>query len=567
MADTIIPDQPLPSAAPFASNDVLHVQDMPRPVAGASPTLLRSLEATRAFESQMAHDDAVAELLADLDFETVPYQIDLIRKEPEYHPDGTHIGLGWVHTYTEPIQQKQIADRFGGGKYQLSVRVPTAPGSQKYKFYDSKIILIAGEPVIPPSRVKKAADTGTATEAVREIMAKQLQIMEAQIRETKAEAKEMVATMQQTNNPSMMLEMMREERKMQEQRLQAEREERTREREDERRRQEAQMERARQEHEKQLEMLRIEAKERADIALRQAEQARLDAAKLAVDQPKQMETMLMFMQRMDAEKQANAQKANEFMMTMMQQSSQSQAQQMQATQQMQLSLMTEALKDAKSNKNGLLEMATQVKALKGLGLFGGSGDDAGPAPGMSWQELAKEGLSKLPDIINAVRPNPGATAATATAPKQPAPKQVGPGAAAVLENPPTRKPKRMTDGGVAGAPALPPGAAAPAPKVDNTLADYEFVTDEVQPEAAMTSLVKSLDLGLQRGLSSRSLYDQIVLKFPAQIQAILKLSSVSQIHAVVAEKAPAHWSINSPRGKRAIEEMHALLTTGTTSAT
>ena len=185
------PDTAAPTPAPFASDDLRHVADLPRPATNAaSSTVLRSLEAQREFEVRMAHEDAVAELLADLDFEKVPYQIDLIRKDPEYHPDGTYLGLGWTHTYSEPVSLKQIAEKFGGGKYQLVVRVPTAPGSQKYRFFDSKMILIAGEPIIPPSRAKKADTAASAaTDAVRGFMAKQLEILETQIRDTKAEAK------------------------------------------------------------------------------------------------------------------------------------------------------------------------------------------------------------------------------------------------------------------------------------------------------------------------------------------------------------------------------------------
>lgn len=561
-----VPDD-FPTPAPFPSSEMPHVSEMPRPPSVASPAVLRSLEAQRDFESRMAHEDAVAELLADLDFEKVPYQIDLIRKEPEYHPDGTYIGLGWASTYTEPVTLKAIADKFGGGKYQLVVRVPTAPGSSKYRFFDSKVIYVTGEPVIPPSRGKKAVtDTSTATDAMREFMARQLEIMDSQMRDAKREAKEMVTTMQQSNNPTFMLEMMREERKMQESRLAAEREEARIAREEERRRFEMQMEHTRLQHEKQLEMLRMEAKERAELAARQAEQARAEAARLASEQPKSMETMMMFMQRMDAEKQANAQKASEFMFQMMQQSAQNNVQQMQAAQNLQMNILSEALREAKSKKNDVLEMATQFKTLKSV--FGG-GDDSPLPTGSSWQEIVREGMDKLPTIIQAVRP---AVAAAPAAPaKQPS---VGPGAQAVLENPPpapSRKPRRLTDGGQQAAAALPPGAPPGAPtnaakpeqaaaRVDNTIADYEFVSEDADPETAMTSLVKSLDLGLQRGLSSRSLYDQILLKFPVQIRAILKLASVSQINEVIGQKAPAHWAISSPRGRRAIEEMHTFLT-------
>lgn len=552
---------PMPSSVPFASAELPRVENMERPTV-VSSGMLRSLEAQRDFETRMAHEDAVAELLADLDFEKMPYQIDLIRKEPEYHPDGTYIGLGWSHTYTEPVTLKAIADKFGGGKYQLVVRVPTAPGSNKYRFFDSKIINVTGEPIIPPSRGRKVTtDDSKATDAMREFMSKQLEIMETQTREAKKEAKEMVASMQQNNNPTFMLEMMREERKMQESRLAAEREEARIAREEERRRFEMQLEHTRLQHEKQLEMLRMEAKERADLAARQAEMARAEAARLAADQPKSMETMMMFMQRMDAEKQANAQKASEFMFQMMQQSAQNNVQQMQAAQNLQMNILSEALREAKSKKNDVLEMATQFKTLKSV--FGGGDEGGGGIANVSsWQDIVREGMDKLPTIIQAVRP---AIAAAPAAPS--AQPSVGPGAQAVLENPPPapppRKPRRLTDGGQQAAGALPPGAAQPqqpAARVDNTIADYEFVGADADPEAAMTSLVKSLDLGLQRGLSSRSLYDQILLKFPVQIRAILKLASVSQINEVIGQKAPAHWAISSPRGRRAIEEMHTFLT-------
>jgi hypothetical protein len=550
---TLPPSDPMdmPTAPLLSSHELPNAMEMPRRQT-ASPTILRSLEAQREFESRVAYDDAVADLLANLDFDTVPYQIDLIRKDPEYHPDGTHLGLGWLHTYTEPVSQKQIADKFGGGKYQLVVRVPTAPGSQKYKFFDSKTVNISGEPAIPPSRTKKAAsDTNSAADAVLALAKEHTAALERQLEETKRETKEMIHSMGANNNPSLMLDVLREERKLAEARAAEARAEQQRIAAD-----------AERKHQLEMARIQMEAKERTEAARAQAEALALAAQKASAEQPKMMETMMMFMAKMDADKEKASRESTAFMMNMMQQSATNMMQQMQTAQQMQTTLLTEALRDAKSSKKGdVLEMATQFKTLKSV--FGG-GEPAGPS-GPSWQEIAKEAITKLPDMMTAIRPAsppaPAPAPAGATRPAGP-----GPGAVAVLDNPPSRRPRRLT-AGTPTAGALPPANGAsgetpvPPKPEDNTISDYEFVTEDVPPEQALIALAKSLDLGLQRGLSSRSLYDQILLKFPPQIQAMMKLATLGQIQKELTSRVPAHWVLNSPRGHRAIEEMHEMLTT------
>lgn len=539
----------MPTAPLLSSHELPNAMEMPRRQT-ASPTILRSLEAQREFESRVAYDDAVAELLANLDFDTVPYQIDLIRKDPEYHPDGTYLGLGWLHTYTEPVSQKQIADKFGGGKYQLVVRVPTAPGSQKYKFFDSKTVNISGEPVIPPSRTKKvASDANPAADAILAMAKEHTAALERQLEETKKETKAMLNSMGSANNPTLMLDVLREERKLAEARAAEARAEQQRIAAD-----------AERKHQLELARLQMEAKERADAAKAQAEALALAAQKASAEQPKMMESMMMFMAKMDADKEKASRESTAFMMNMMQQSTANMMQQMQTAQQMQTTLLTEALRDAKSSKKGdVLEMATQFKALKSV--FGG-GEATGPS-GPSWQEIAKEAITKLPDMMTAIRPAapaPGPAPAGAARPAGP-----GPGAAAVLDNPPSRRPRRLTTG-TPTAGALPPANGAtsetpvPPKPEDNTISDYEFVTEDVPPEQALVALAKSLDLGLQRGLSSRSLYDQILLKFPPQIQAMMKLATLGQIQKELTSRVPAHWVLNSPRGQRSIEEMHEMLT-------
>lgn len=110
---------------------------------------------------------AIYEWLTEFNAGQPGVRVILDRREPDFH-DGVKV-RGHVITLEEPIDETTIAQRWGGGKYLLKVMKQTPNGG--FKFVKSRIVEIAGDPLVPRKTGESLAakpneDTSTVKSAM-----------------------------------------------------------------------------------------------------------------------------------------------------------------------------------------------------------------------------------------------------------------------------------------------------------------------------------------------------------------------------------------------------------------
>jgi len=289
---------------------------------------MRLTQAEEAVNRQKALQDEFYDSLAALDFGSAQHRFAVARLSPEYDTlTGKRIA-GHLETFPYIVTIDEIRQKYGGGKYQLTVMGPRPTGTgvvMKAK----RTVDIAGDPIVPedPRLAAKNAkqreseeasntlelvkslveakdkDVNRAYQEARETKQLLLQTLAAKNESSSSGLKEILATLSQTSVKEK--ETLLEERRLQEERARKEMEARL----EERRLQEERLKQEREERRQELDMLRLQQEK--TLEMMRLENQRILAetqAKAARDADSSRE-MFLAMQKMEAEKAIASQRA------------------------------------------------------------------------------------------------------------------------------------------------------------------------------------------------------------------------------------------------------------------
>jgi hypothetical protein len=573
------------------------------------------------------------EMLGSIDFDVSKnHKILLVRVKPEWDSvTGARIA-GYLEEFRRPVTPEEIRAKYGGGEYTITLQGPAMPdGTGRMTFKKSKNIEIAGEPITGSANRRigatpaQAVSTKAADDAQLQLVK---QVMESKEKDTQrlwAEQQEMkklllhtmakndngikdAVTTALTGGGDFRREIM-EERRLQEERSRSDREERQRELDRLSAERKRELEMAQVQHDKQLEIMRMQNE-------RQLEQMRLENQRIMEEMRQRTTTessasrdLLLFMQRMEAEKAATTQKQQELFLSqqqrqqelateqatkqqefLLQQQMQGQQMllaQMQSAQQTKEQFLMEMIKESRNKKDDFFSMAEKMQQFKKLmGSMNGEEEDNRER----WEKVLDRVGEAAPGIVAVASSfiQSRAQQQQAQAPQAPAPQaqRVLPGSVAVADvelpapppprrMPPAPSPKAPTPKAKAAPkPAQPkPAPAAPSPSVTaavldatkppeegaNPLTDFAFPSDGMPITDSIPLLVQNIDLAIQREYPAQRIYDEVVSKFPAEVLTVLKLASVDQMIEILEKRAPGSWIVNSLVGIKRIEELHAIL--------
>lgn len=574
------------------------------------------------------------EMLASIDFDASKnHKILLTRVKPEWDVSTGRRLAGYLEEFRRPVTPEEIRAKYGGGEYMLILQGPAAPdGSGRTTFKKNKTIEISGDPIIhgAPSSMQRKEESGKL-DLVQQVLAakeKDTQRLWAEQQDLKkmllqtmtkndSGIKDVVATAL-TGGGDLRRELM-EERRLQEERIRAEREERQRELDRLAAERKRELEMAQAQHDKQLEMMRMQNE-------KQLEQMRLENMRIMEEMRQRTTTessasrdLLLFMQRMEAEKAATVQKQQElflaqqqrqqelatqqaakqqeFLLQQQMQGQQMLMAQMSAMQQTKETFLMEMIKESRSKKDDFfstMEKLQQVKKM--MGSLNGEEEDNRER----WEKVLDRVGEAAPGIVavasSFLQSRAQQAQAAPTPAPTPTPQRVLPGSVAVAEvdlpapvAAPQLPPRRMVPPTAVAAPpkkpkkpkpvaeAVPtPPPAPPAPAVqtaavleattpaegENPLKDFTFPPEGMGIADSIPLLVQNIDLAIQRDMTPQQIYDQVVVKFPVEVLTVLKLASAAQMLEILEQRAPASWIVNSLVGAQKIEALHELLVAG-----
>jgi hypothetical protein len=100
-----------------------------------------------------------------------------------------------------------------------------------------------------------------------------------------------------------------------------------------------------------------------------------------------------------------------------------------------------------------------------------------------------------------------------------------------------------------------------APQPASTVPDptFDFPGDYATPEEAVKMLAGNLEKAIPAKWTSQRFFDEVVLKFPAQIKGVLKMAPLDMWFAQIEQYAGEASVLRSPRAKQIISVLHALL--------
>jgi len=630
---------------------------------------LRLSQAEEAVTRQKALHDEFYDMMTSLDFGSSQHRIAVSRMTPEYDTVSGKRIVGHLETFPHVISPDEIRQKYGGGKYQLTLLGPKPTGTGVV-IKAKRTIEISGDPIVPEdprvasknAKQKHDEETSSTMELVRSIVdAKDKDVNRAfeEARETKqlllqtlasrneshsSGLKDFLAAMSQSSAKEK--EALLEERRLQEERAKKELEARLEERrlqedrlrqEREERRQEIEM--LRLQHEKALETMRMEnqrilaemqsktsreaemsremfvSMQKAE-ADRTAAQQRIESEKamLAQQQHEKMmemmrlenqrilaelqarssqeaqssKEMLIFMQRMESEKTAQAQKQQEFALQQQMQNQQMLMQQMQQIDQTKTSILMEALKEAKSRSDDTSGMLEKLVAMK-QAFSALTTEPDNREPYEKFLDKAGEMAPGLVAAVSSMRGNSNNSNQVQTAPAQ---QRIAPNSVAVVDLPsspaqrtlPAAKkrrpnlPKRPSEESASTAtaseqvranPGTPPQKTqeAQTKESNNTVTQSETAMNEfIYPEEGLdleTSIkmfVQNMEIAMHREMPVQSFYDEVATKFPQGVLSLLKMTTSDKCVEILEQMAPDDWMINTPAGTQYVEELHEVLT-------
>ena len=609
----------------------------PAPRASFSPTPLASpgfrLPQRMQQEKINANLSEYDEMLGSIDFDVSKnHKILLVRVKPEWDPvTGVRIA-GYLEEFRRPVTPEEIRAKYGGGEYTLTLQGPAMPdGTGRLTPKRSKNIEIAGDPITGPTNRRISTPAQGSTKAADDAQLQLVkQVMESKEKDTQrlwAEQQEMkklllhtmskndsgikdVVATALTGGGDLRRELM-EERRLQEERIRAERDERQRELDRLAAERKRELEMTQAQHDKQLEIMRMQNE-------RQLEQMRLENQRIMEEMRQRTTTessasrdLLLFMQRMEAEKAATVQKQQElflaqqqrqqelatqqaakqqeFLLQQQMQGQQMLLAQMQSAQQTKEQFLMEMLKESRNKKDDFFSTMEKMQQFKKL--MGSMNNEEDEDKRERWEKVLDRVGEAAPGIVAVAssflqsRAQPQASQAPPTQQQRVLPGSV---AVAEVELPAPPPPRRLPPAPAPKAPTpkakaapkpspvpapKPAPAAPPAPSVTSTvldatkppeeganpLTDFAFPSDGTSMVDSITLLVQNIDLAIQREYPAQRIYDEVVSKFPAEVLTVLKLASVDQMIEILEQRAPGSWIVNSLVGTKRIEELHAIL--------
>lgn len=521
-------------------------------------------------EQARNHDD-FEQLLSELDFSDSKHKVNVSRTWPDKTSDGQPCS-GFLRTYENRVSLAEIQNTFGGGTFVVQVRGP-GPLGKGSLIKTTKTIQIPGEPIVPrivnprAEEEKAASNVATIVQQALTAQQKEQERLHQKLAETERRLFDVLAKKDGDMGSFFptLLEKMQEERKLDEMRRMEERrleeERRREEREAARLEREAADRRWREEME---ERRRAHEKEMAMIEARSREESKTQA---------QSTNMLLefFRAKETADKESRHElkdqtdKMSQAYMTMMQQGSKQSVEMLMSTMATTNQMMMQALQQ---KRGGIGEFAEQIIAMKeAMKVLNGEEDPEPETTADKVIRVFKEDVAPMvtPMLgqVMAARAGRGAPQALPTAMVD-----LGP-ARRSLPNPapaPVAQPQRP-----------PPAQYSATEQHEETheeaqeetaeMADNDF-TEFVFPEkadvqtVAVPSLVKNIDLAIQRGYSAAQIRAEVVPFFEKNYRMamlLIKGMSADELVGFLEERTPPTWTIVSPRGVEVLKELHALL--------
>ena len=563
--------KPRAQADAEAAAQILAQPLTPPPPPMPSPTMAERQQAA----------DQLSVFTSGLDFGDNRFAVNVLRVQPEYDDNGKRIA-GYLQEFKQPISLENLRQWYGGGQYRVMVRGPLPGDPRKTGIISNKTYDIVGEP-LPVKNAQleqqRAAQQQTNAQAkventnlalVQEALGTQAKIVE-RVYEENRQLKDVILTKLNTPQESPLkdiipllvqgpdklrqemqeerraqMEMMRLDREAQREQARLEREERQREREDERRRYEQERDERQRKHEKEMEILRAEMKASRE------------------DQKSAGKEQALLMQKLDAEKERQAQESQKFMLNMVQENAKQMATQLQQLDGMKTQFFLDAMK-RKEDDFGVIDKLVKMK--EAFGVLTGTEEKPG------WERVVEKFSEAAPGIMAVV-------GQMTKAPPAPAAGGVTPGSVAAVDLPPARpRPKRLgpkrpgtagassapgagLSGGLAAAakPPEPPPPPPPPPAFpSNPMQTFVVPASGTDLEEAVKLLVSNIDLAMQRDYSAERIYTELVSKFPPEVLALLKQADAKMCVQVISQQAPETWIIASPKGQQVVEKLHEML--------
>jgi hypothetical protein len=555
----------------------------------ASPSRARTEHAQKVSEE---FDD----LLAGLDFGPDQHKIIVARLEPTFDPETGEKINGVLDTFQRKVTVEDIKNRYGGGVYKVTVRGPREDTGRGSTIKAHKTIDIAGEPKPLPNSRREQRERREREENSNQLVSKVMESQERLLQKTQRDAERSQENMltlfkelaigknggDDAALAAIRLDMQRREsdakeaRERDEQRRRDEKAERERKEAAEREERKAREEEARRRHDLEMEQMRqqfqLQLEQTKAQAAAVAQQAKADSQA----QQKNMEMMIGLVTKTDTEKEARSREQMGMQMQMQQSFQQLQMETTKSMQEMQMRVLTEQLKDAR-NKDGFLEQLEKFQFLKEfmdgkdertgferavdkLSEFGGE-----VAPYIMGGLSARQQTMQQPDASVPNPSTPGAPVEPSPPPPGGGPRRLMPGSVAVVDDIDAALARHGTTETSTAPPALPPPQEAVAeeenviPDVPNDLIEFVDPIPDGSNEEVLEILVKSIDLGLQRGMGMEEIYAHVIDKLPETKKQLLLALDADTILTYIRTSVPEAWPIRSFGGEQMLRDLHARL--------
>jgi hypothetical protein len=502
-----------------------------------------------------------ADILEDLEFGVDAHKISVFRLEPEYDPETGNKMAGLQATFSRPITLEDIQQQFGGGLFRIVVRGPRESSGRGSEIKAQRVVEIAGSAIPLPDPRQQAREKRKEEEKEQQLIEALLSREDRRAEESRREAMELrrelakkedtmlqlIAKASESKQDPMssvlpLLENMKEENRRKEERYEAqrreEREEQRRKEEEARRHHEIEMQRQQQQFQMQMKQLEM-----------QMQAAQLRAAEDAKSQQANMQMMVQFLTKADAEKETRNAQAQQLQMAMMQQ--------MNDIQRTSLENQMKLVLEQANSKDDFFSGIEKFQVLQQL---------FNPPPEEDtrhWAEkIADRVENAVPTILGiatAAKENTRAISNAAPALAGPPRRAMpAPGSVVVVDD--------FADVPVEEQAALPEPESQPVEEestdMENPLKEFPPTYQGKNATENLTELVYRLDLAVQKGLDVDEAFPKTVENLPKMQKALLKAMDADSLVGYIEENVPAEWALRSVAGEQLVRELHERLTEG-----
>lgn len=554
--------------------------DPPTPLLPGQPVapsvVVQQREANKEYLEQKQE---LSQLLGTFDFEGGTYQVAVSRKEPRYHHGK--LVAGHIGTFKRKVDLDELRDRFGGGTFRFVVQ------RQNGQFVTSKEVDIFGDPIVQDDPRKAGdmpqgvqllvqqslADANKRADDVKEELREMRRMaMEQQKQAEMTMAQVLAAALNGNGGKSkeeidLLREQMRHERQ---ERIAAEEraeQRRREERAEERRMREAERAEAERRHEQALKMMEMREERLRDEARLRIEADRKIAEIQAQAQQRQAEMQAKMQREIEQERAQQAEKNMQLMIRSMESTTATQMQAMQRVDEMKDRFLEKALS---KKEDGLAGFESLLKAKHVIDALSGNGDDDKP----QWETV----IDKVGEIGPSLLAAAGfGGAAIASARSNSGGGGGGGGSGGGVRRRRRMRPNTTIVAEVEETPTPAQGTSAivkkeqpqeqPAeeesveegPKNDYDKLRFPDESEQGNIAKVFEMIVKDIDFAMEHDFTAAGIVEQVVLKFPPHVVEYIKSQPADALLGLVQQKAPRHWRINTPGGRRTLREVHQIL--------